>query len=288
MLFRNNKDGTFTDIGYEAGIACDASGTTRSGMGIDCGDLDNDGKQTIVIGNFASEADWVYKQVNTDVFADRADMSGIGGPSRVVLKFAIDFADFDHDGYLDVLSADGHVRPEVAQYTALVTFKEPMQLFRNLGNGKFTEIGHLTSGPLSNQIVGRGIAFGDLFNTGNMDAVVSVNEGTPEVLRNDTKNGNSYLSVRLHGVHANRDGIGAEVTAITKWGKQMQCVRSGSSYCSANQLMANFGIGLLDKVDSVIVRWNAVSADTITNIPANQTITVTEGTHSYEKFQPQQ
>jgi hypothetical protein len=254
-------------------------------MGIDCGDLDNDGKQTIVIGNFATEADWVYKQVNTDVFADRAELSGIGAPSRGVLKFAVVFADFDHDGYLDVLSADGHVRPEVGEYTQ-ITFKEPTQLFRNLGDGKFIEIGRMQPGPLQNNILGRGIALGDLSNDGKMDAVVSVNEGTPLVLRNDTKNGNAYLTVRLHGVRANRDGVGADVTAITKLGRQMQCVKSGGSYCSASQLIANFGLGLLDKVDTLIVKWNAVSADTLTNIPANQAITVTEGTRSYEKFQP--
>jgi len=287
MLFRNNKDGTFMDVGYEAGIACDDLGRTRSGMGIDCGDLDNDGMQTIVIGNFSSEADWVYKQIKTDVFADRAEISGIGPPSIDLLKFAIVFADFDHDGYLDVLGANGHIRPEVRQYSQ-ITFPEPMQLFRNLGNGKFTEIAHLMQGPLNNEIVGRGIALGDLFNNGNIDVVATSNGNAPEVLRNDTKNGNAYLGVHLRGVHANRDGIGAVITAVYRGGRQMQCVRSGSSYCSASQLMANFGLGAFNTVDSLIVRWNAVSADTLTNIAANQTIVVTEGIRAYEKFQPAQ
>ncbi|HET7152406.1 MAG TPA: CRTAC1 family protein, partial [Candidatus Kapabacteria bacterium] len=288
MLFRNNKDGTFTDIGFDAGIACDANGRMRSGMGIDCGDLDNDGKQTIVIGNFQGEPDWVFKQINTDIFAERAGASGIGAPSSKALRFAVAFADFDHDGYLDVISADGHVHPEVDKYLPQIKFRQPMQLYRNLSGGKFTEIAHLIPGPLQKPILGRGLALGDLNNDGMVDVVVTTNDSLPMVMLNNTKNGNTYLGVRLHGVRANRDGIGAEVTAITKTGKQMQCVRSGSSYCSASQLIANFGLGKQNTVDTLIVKWNAASADTLTNIPAGQMVVITEGSRTYEKFQPAQ
>jgi len=285
-LYRNNKDGTFTDISQIAGIAAGAAGKHRSGMGIDCGDFDNDGKFSIVIGNFLGEPTWVYKQKETEQFADCATECGIGLPSCDVLKFAVDAADFDHDGFLDILTADGHVQPEKELANKKFKFKEPMQLFRNLGSGKYAEIVSRLHGPLQSNISGRGIALGDLFNTGNIDALVTTNDSTPLLLRNDTKNGNGYIEVRLHGVHSNRDGIGAKITAICSGWRQSQFIHSGSSYESANQLIANFGLGANRRVDTLIVRWDAYSSDTLKNIAGNQRFTIIENDTTIQPYLP--
>ncbi len=288
MLYRNNTDGTFTNIANHAGIAYDINtGKRRSGMGVDCGDLDNDGKTSIVIGNFYTEPDWVYKQTGPDTFVDCAAKRGIDTITRTVLKFAVTIADFDHDGFLDFLTADGHVRVIDEFHSNKVKFREPMQLFRNLGNGKFAEIVSLMHGPMQNNILGRGIALGDLFNSGNEDVVVTTNDSTPMVLRNDTKNGNSYLEVHLCGVHANRDGIGAKITAICPNWRQVQFVHSGSSYASASELDVNFGMGKNKRVDTLIVRWGAHSIDTLTNIPTQQSILITENKREYSTISPQ-
>ena len=287
MLYRNNANGTFTNIAQSAGIACDTMGKSRSGMGIDCADLDNDGKTAIVIGNFIAEHDWLYKQRGKENFVDVALAAGIATPSDSVLKFAVTCADFDHDGWLDILTADGHVRYVDEFYNSKRKFKEPMQLFRNMGDGRFVEIVKLMHGPLQDNILGRGIALGDLFNTGNMDVLVSTNDSTPLLLRNDTKNGNSYLEVRLRGTRANRDGIGAAITAICPGWRQTQYIHSGSSYESASQMVANFGLGSKRLVDTLIVKWNVYWADTLASIPAGQTITITESARKFESFTPQ-
>ena len=284
MLYRNNGNGTFTDIAERAGVAAGPEGKTRSGMGIDCADLDNDGLPSIVIGNFFNEPIWVYKERKDNTFVDLAMTDGIGEASLPVLKFGVVAADFDHDGFLDVLAADGEVHTESEFVNSKAKFKEPMQLYRNLGHGKFEEIVPRLHGPLQKNILGRGIALGDLFNTGNMDALVTTNDSTAMLLRNDTKNGNTYLEVRLHGVRANRDGIGARITAICPGWRQSQFIHSGSSYESASQSIANFGLGKIPRVDTLIVKWNARSIDTLTDIPAGQAISVTESTRAFQIF----
>jgi len=287
MLYRNNKDGTFTDIAAKAGVGASPSGKNRSGMGIDYCDFDNDGKLYVVIGNFFGEPTWVYKQHANDTFVDRSEISGIGSPSQRVLKFAVVGADFDHDGFLDMLTADGEVHIESEIINNKAKFKEPTQLFRNIGNGKFAEIGSLIHGPLQKNILGRGAAVADFFNTGNMDVLITTNDSTPLLLRNDTKNGNTYLEIHLRGVNANRDGIGAKITAICPGWRQEQYIHSGSSYESSSQLAANFGLGRNTRADTVIVKWNAHSIDTLTNIPAGQSINITENTGTFQPFLPQ-
>ena len=139
---------------------------------------------------------------------------------------------------------------------------------------------------MQENILGRGIALGDLFNSGNVDILVSTNDSTPLLLRNDTKNGHSYLEVRLRGVRANRDGIGARLTAICPGWRQTQTIHSGSSYESSSQLIANFGLGNHNRVDTLIVKWNARSIDTLTNVPAGKSIIITENSKSFEAYSP--
>jgi hypothetical protein len=279
-LYRNNRNGTFTDNGIIAGVAFSEAGTARAGMGVDAADYDGSGKQSVVIGNFTNERIALYHNDGSGLFTDEAAASGIGRMSAQSLTFACFFFDYDLDGLLDIFAANGHVSDDISVVQPTVKYAQPPHLFRNRGRKKFEEVTAKLGRALTRAIVGRGAAYGDFDNDGDLDLLVTTSNGPARLLRNDNANQNDLLRVKTIGVRSNRNGIGARVVAKTSKGKTLfGMVRTGSSYCSQSELPLTFGLGAPEEGTtlSLEITWPGNQKETISNIKPNQIVVVQEG-----------
>src|SRR6266404_4780113 len=279
-LYKNNGNGTFTDEAVAAGVAFSESGTARAGMGVDAGDYDGTGRQGIVIGNFTNESMALYHNDGTGLFTDEAPNSGIGKTSAQSLTFAVFFLDYDLDGLLDVFAANGHVSDDISVVQPNVKYAQPPHLFHNKGRKKFEEMTGKLGRALQRAIVGRGAAYGDFDNDGDLDLLVTSYNGPARLLRNENANQNDLLRVKTVGTRSNRDGIGAKVILKTaKGAKLFSMVKTGSSYCSQSELPIVFGLGAPEegKTLSLEIIWPSGQKDTISDVKPNQSITVEEG-----------
>jgi hypothetical protein len=279
-LYRNNHNGTFTDNAVIAGVAFSEAGTARAGMGVDAADYDGSGKQSVVIGNFTNESIALYHNDGSGLFTDEAPSSGIGKVSAQSLTFACFFFDFDLDGLLDIFAANGHVSDDISVVQPTVKYAQPPHLFRNKGKKKFEEITSKLGRALNRAIVGRGAAYGDFDNDGDLDLLITTNNGPARLLRNDNANQNDLLRVKTVGSRANRDGIGAKVVVKTSKGRSVfGMVRTGSSYCSQSELPLTFGLGKPEEGTTLTIEisWPGGQKETIPNIKPNQSLTILEG-----------
>jgi len=279
-LYRNNHNGTFTDNAVVAGVAFSESGTARAGMGVDAADYDGSGKQSVVIGNFTNESIALYHNDGSGLFTDEAPASGIGKLSAQSLTFACFFFDYDLDGLLDIFAANGHVSDDISVVQPTVKYAQPPHLFHNKGKKKFEEVTSKLGRALNRAIVGRGAAYGDFDNDGDLDLLITTNNGPARLLRNDNANQNDLLRVKLVGSKANRDGIGAKVVVKTSKGKSMfEMVRTGSSYCSQSELPLTFGLGKPEEGTTLTleITWPGGQKETIPNLKPNQSLVVLEG-----------
>jgi hypothetical protein len=278
-LYKNNGNGTFTDEALTAGVAFSESGTPRAGMGVDTADYDGSGRQGIVIGNFTNESMALYRNDGTGLFTDEATASGIGKMSAQSLTFATFFFDYDLDGLPDIFAANGHVSDDISVVQPQVKYMQPPHLFRNKGKKKFEEATPKLGRALQRAIVGRGAAYGDFDNDGDLDLLIMANNGPARLLRNDNGNQNDLLRVKTVGARSNRDGIGARVTLKTAAGaKLMSVVKTGSSYCSQSELPLTFGLGKSDPAKGMTleIAWPSGQTDIIQDVKPNQSITVQE------------
>lgn len=278
-LYKNNGNGTFTDEAVGAGVAFSEAGTARAGMGVDAGDYDGSGRQGIVVGNFTNESMALYSNDSSGLFTDDAPKSGIGKMSAQSLTFAVFFFDYDLDGLLDVFAANGHVSDDISVVQPNVKYAQPPHLFHNKGKKKFEEMTGKLGRALQRAIVGRGAAYGDYDNDGDLDLLITSNNGPARLLRNENANQNDLLRVKTVGNRSNRNGIGAKVTLKTAKGKLFSMVKTGSSYCSQSELPLVFGLGAPEegKVLTLEITWPGGQKDTISEIKPNQSITVQEG-----------
>jgi hypothetical protein len=276
ILYRNNKNGTFTDIALEAGCAYSVDGKPQAGMGVSAGDYDRDGWLDIFKTNFAGDTSTLYRNAGKAVFDDITFAAGMGLNTRW-LGWGTSFADFDNDGWLDVFLVNGHVYPEVEKLTTEAGYAQRKVLYQNLKNGKFADVSIQVGGAVMENSPARGAAFGDFDNDGDIDIVINNVNAAPELIRNDSKSGNNWLKIKLVGVKSNRTGIGARIKLTTEDGVQIEEVRSGSSYYSQNDMRVNFGVGKVVKIKSVEVRWPSGQIDTLNDLEANQIITLKEG-----------
>jgi len=279
-LYRNNGDGTFTDVGVEAGIAYSESGIARGAMGIDSGDYDGSGRESLVIGNFSNEMIGLYHNEGSGIFIDDAPRAGVGLPSLLTLAFGTFFFDYDLDGSLDIFAANGHVEDDINRVQKDITHAQRPHLFRNNGDGTFAAAGaeaSAASGPLQESIVARGAAYLDYDGDGDLDIVLTTNNGPGLLWRNDGGNANGWLRVRLVGTRSNRDGVGARVTVTAGGRSRSQMVKAGSSYCSRSEPIATFGLGKAERAEAIEVVWPGGDTQRIDGADARELITITQG-----------
>ena len=285
-LYHNNgadKAGnvTFTEKAVVAGVAFSEDGVARAGMGVDTADYDRSGNTSLLITNFSNQMLSLYHNEGKGLFVDEAPRSEVGRASLLTLGFGCFFFDFDLDGWPDILVANGHIDPDIQKVQVNVKFAEPPHLFRNLGKGKFAEVTKSAGPEFAAARVGRSAAYADVFSDGRLDVLLSTNGGAVHLFRNvagTSSKANHGVRFKLIGTKSNRDGIGAVVRVTTAGGMQSQMLRSGSSYLAANELVLTFGLGQLDKADTVEIRWPSGQVDKFSNVNAGQTVVITEGT----------
>ncbi|MGH7452101.1 MAG: CRTAC1 family protein [bacterium] len=257
FLYLNKGDGTFTNVALQAGVAYDEAGRARAGMGIDVADLANNGKLAIVIGNFSREPLSLYTQINKELFQDLAGAARLTKSTLLMLTFGLLFADFDLDGYADLAVANGHIEPEINAVQQDITFAQRPQLFHNNGRGQFVDISDHAGEAFAKPIVGRGLAAADIDNDGDADLLVTVNGGSPLLLRNEAAEASTnWIKLHLLGNAPNLAAVGATVTLWAGDLVQREMVRTGSSYLSQSESNpVIFGLGSHSQADSIAIRW---------------------------------
>jgi hypothetical protein len=279
-LYRNNHNGTFSDVGVQSGVAYSDAGATRAGMGVDNGDYENSGHPGAVIGNFTNEGMALYQTDGSGLYTSAAEATGIDRWSLQSLTFSTFFFDYDLDGLLDVLAVNGHVADDISVTQPHLKYAEPTLLFRNQGRGVFENESANLGPALQKPIVGRGAAYGDFDNDGDLDLVITESNRPARLLRNDNGNQNDMLRVKLVGTKSNRDGIGAKLTLqVNKDTKLLRMVKSGSGYLSQSELPVTFGLGKPDSARrmQLTVAWPSGQKTIIADIKPNQALTVQEG-----------
>ncbi|MBI2818814.1 MAG: CRTAC1 family protein [Acidobacteria bacterium] len=287
-LYRNNKNGTFSDEGLVAGVAFGEDGVARGAMGVDAADYDRSGRPSLIVGNFSNQMLGLYHNEGTGLFVDEAPMSTVGRASLLSLAFGTFFFDYDLDGLPDIFVANGHIEEEIARVQPKVKYAQPPLVFHNAGKGKFNDVSASLGPAFQKPMVARGAAYGDYDRDGDLDVLVTSNAGPAFLFRNDGGNQKNWLSVRTVGVEANRDGIGAVVRVESASGKQWSMVRSGSSYCSESDHALTFGLGTDKMVDSLEIEWPGGAKQKLTNVPVNQGIVVEQGKGIVSQWKPAQ
>jgi hypothetical protein len=274
-LFRNNRDGTFTDIAVPRGAAYGPDGQEQGSMGVAAADYDNDGRFDLVRTNFIDETATLYHNQGEAYFEDHTYLGGLGVNTRFV-GWGVDFVDFDQDGWKDIFMANGHIYPELAGSKVGETYPQPKILYWNLRNGAFRDVTSEAGTALSAPQVSRGLATGDLDGDGSPEVLVVNMNAAPTLLKNFGPRGNALL-VELTGTKSNRSAIGARVTVVTGKFRQVDEVRSGGSYASQRDFRVHFGLGDADRVDQIEIRWPGGTVEKLGSVPSNRWIRVKEG-----------
>jgi hypothetical protein len=275
-LYRNNRDGTFTEEGMTAGVAFGEDGVARGAMGADAGDYDRSGRPHLLVGNFSNQMLGLYHNEGTGLFVDEAPSSTVGRASLLSLAFGVFFFDYDLDGHPDIFAGNGHIEEEIGRVQPKVQYKEPPLLFRNLGKRRFENVSGSVGPAFGRTMVARGAAYGDFDKDGDLDILISTNHGPAYLLRNDGGNRNNWIAVKLAGSKANRDGIGAIVRVESASGKQWSTVHTGGSYCSQSELALHFGLAKDPVVKTIDIEWPSGARQKLANVPVNQFVTIDE------------
>ena len=285
LLYRNNHDGTFSEVGVAAGCAFNEDGAAMAGMGVGVADYDRDGWLDIVRTNFSDQVTTLYQNNGDGTFYDASLEAGLGINTKY-LGFGAGFFDFDNDGWKDILLANGHVYPAIEGKDLHVTYSQRNILYRNLGNGRFQDVSRRAGPGITEPRVSRGCAFGDFDNDGRVDVVVNNLDDAPSLLRNECRNGNNWLMVKCIGTRSNRSAIGARVSVTTGSHIQIDEVMSGSSYYSQNDLRLHFGLGSAALADLVEVQWPSGATEVFEGVGGNRIVTIREGDGIVDEWKP--
>jgi len=271
FLYHNNGDGTFKDIGFNSGTAVNENGSEQGSMGVTLGDYDHDGKLDLFVTNFDDDYNTLYHNDGHGSFTDVSYAAKVAAVSLPYVGWGTKFFDYDNDGWVDLLVVNGHVYPQ------LPTYRQRNLVHHNNRDGTFTEVGAQLGAPFAEKRTGRGAAFGDIDNDGDVDVIINNLDGTPQLLRNEGGNANNSVLIKLIGTKSNRDGIGARVTVVAGDLKQLDEVHSGDSYLSQSDMRLPFGLEKRTKVDLIEVHWPSGVVDKIANVNANKILTIKEG-----------
>jgi enediyne biosynthesis protein E4 len=277
ILFRNNHDGTFTDVAVSAGAAYNEDGREQAGMGVSVGDFNGDGHLDIFKTNFSDDTSTLYRNNGNGTFDDVTFAAGLGLHTQY-LGWGTTFFDFDNDGWPDLLLVNGHVYPEVDRQHLGSTYPEPRILYRNNGDGTFSDISADAGPGITAMHAGRGLAVADLWNDGRLSAVVSNMNAPPSLLVNQVRSSNHWIGIHTIGTKSNRDGIGARVTVKAGTRTLVDEVRSGGSYISNSDLRVHFGLGSVSKVDWVEIHWPSGLTERFDDMAPDTIHTLKEGT----------
>jgi hypothetical protein len=275
-LYRNQRNGTFTEVAVRAGLAFSEDGRARAGMGVDVADLENSGLATIVVTNFDNEMLGLYRGTKAGAFVDLAPKSGMGKVTRRSLGFGCFFFDADMDGQLDLLVANGHIDESISRARHEVTYAQSPHLFLNEG-GSFRDVASQMGPGFATPKVARGAAFGDFDNDGDLDVLITTNAGPAYLFRNDLSNGNRSVRLRLVGTKSNRDAIGAIVKFEAPGLSGSRTVKSGSSYLSQSELPVTIGIGRRETLNRVTILWPSGRSEEYRALKAGQRVQIVEG-----------
>ncbi len=275
-LYRNQHNGTFKDTAVEAGLAFSTDGRARAGMGVDVGDFTNSGHPGVAITNFDNEMTGLY-EFTGKTYEDVAARTGVGLASKNSLGFGCVFLDANLDGWLDLAVANGHIDETVRNIRGNVGYAQPPHLFLNNGRGGFQDVAAELGGGFDSPKVGRGLAYADFDRDGDIDLLLTTNNGPAYLYRNDQLSGNHSIRFHLVGTKSNRDAIGATVRIECGGISQSRMVKAGSSYLSQSELPVTFGLGKRDRVERVVINWPSGNTEEFSNLASGRTYECTEG-----------
>ena len=278
FLFLNNKDGKFTDSSLISGIAASEDGRYEAGMGVDAADVDGDGLLDVYITHLDFELDRLYHNNGDGTFTDVTYSSGIGNKAILLSGVAAKFIDYDNDGWPDIVQANGAMVDNVNLYHSMVSYKEPLLMYHNLGKGHFEKSSDSLGADFVRPAVGRGLATADFFNDGAVGFAVNCRGDSPELMRNDGGNANHWLEVLLIGTRSNRDGIGSVLRLAAGDLVRVDQAKGGTSYMSASDPRIHFGLGKRTRIDSLVITWPSGTVSKLTDVPIDSIVAVKEGT----------
>ncbi len=277
FLFQNDGQGRFEEVGLLAGVAYDAGGQAQAGMGVDCGDFDNDGWLDFYLTDYQNESSTLYRNRGDAMFEDVTFVTGAGAGTYNRVTWGNGFVDFDNDGQRDIFVACGHLQDNIERFDDTSTYHQRNILLLNTGQGTYVDVSDRCGDGLKVNLSSRGAGFDDLDNDGDIDVVILNSRREPTILRNDSANQNHWLQVQLQGIRTNRHGIGAHVKVVAGDLELLDEVHSGRAYQSHYGVRLHFGLGSQAKIDRVEVRWIGGGTDTYTGVPVDQRVVLEEG-----------
>ena len=275
ILYRNNRDGTFTDIGVPSGTAYSEQGSPQAGMGVAVGDYNNDGLLDLAKTHFSDDIPALYKNLGKGLFEDAAVAAGLNVQNRFV-QWGAGLADFDNDGFTDLLYVTGHVYPEIERSLAQYPHRGPRVLFRNSNGARFDDVSASGGDGLVTPHSSRGAAFGDIDNDGDQDVLVMNMNEPPSLLRNESPRTHAWIDVQLEGRASNRAAIGATVIVTSAGRRQARAVLSQSSYYSHDDMRLHFGLGDATRVDEIEIHWPSGQLQKLTSVQTRKLVTIAE------------
>lgn len=276
LFFRNQRNGTFREVGIESGLAYNEHGSEQAGMGLAIADVDGDGRLDILKTNFSGDYPNLYRNQGRGIFSDIPLRAGLAVNPSFVL-WGTGFVDLDNDGLKDIFQVAGHVYPEIAQIAPQENYRQKRLMYRNLGGGKFEDVSAMAGLGVAEAHSSRGAAFGDFDNDGDIDVLIMNMHEAPSLLRNDLKSANHWVKVKLEGSKSNRAAIGAIVSVHAGGAVQTESVLSQSSYLSVNDLRLHFGLGSAKVVDKIVVKWPSGVAEEFVVGEVDRVIALKEG-----------